>query len=98
MGGQEKELMETVTAPKEVVKEEKLVAFEMPTEEITGGSHPRVQINRDIYEPGQTYMVTPARKAGIEERLKAHAKACIRLTQGRKVTNVNGASTDQRVR
>jgi len=94
-------MQETViAAPKkeEVKVKEELVAFEMPTEEITGGNHPNVQINRDIYEPGKTYMVTPARKAGIEERIKTHAKACIRLTQGRKITNVSGASSDLRVR
>jgi len=89
--------METVIAAPAPKKEEALVAFEMPTEEITGANHPNVQINRDIYEPGKTYMVTPARKAGIEERIKVHAKACIRLTQGRKVTNLMGASTDKRV-
>jgi len=79
-------------------KEEKLVDFEIPLEEITGGNHPRIQINRDIYEPGQTYRVTVGRAAGLQERVKEHAKACIRITQGRKISNVNAvASSDKRL-
>lgn len=79
-------------------KEEKLIEFEIPIEEITGGNHPKIQINRDIYEPGQTYKVTAARAAGIQERIKEHAKACIRITQGRKISNVNAvASSDKRL-
>lgn len=55
------------------------VHVSVPAENIDGGIHPSISLNKYTFEAGKTYLVPQLVADYVNDRLQVYAKSCIRL-------------------
>lgn len=53
----------------------------IPTEDPLGKDFPTIRLNKDAFERGQTYKVSPQIAAYVNDRIKVFNRSCVRLLQ-----------------